>query len=309
MYVVLAGGIGAARFLEGLGSVAPQEEITVVSNTGDDLELFGLHVSPDIDTVVYTMAGVVDTQRGWGLQDDTFHALEASGRFGEATWFNIGDRDLATHLYRTRLLRGGCTLSQATAKIVAAFGLRLRLLPMSDDSVRTRLSTDEGELDFQEYFVRRQTRPRVHAVHFSGAESAQPAEGVLEAIAAAQGIIVAPSNPLVSIGPILAIRDVRDALRATPAPVVAVSPIVGGGALKGPADRMLRELGLKSSAWQVAELYRDFLDCFIMDQVDAGLAPEVEALNVRVMVRDTIMKGMKEKEALARSTVAALERS
>ena len=307
MITVLAGGVGAARFLQGLVRVLPQDRLTVVSNTGDDVELFGLHVSPDVDIVVYHLAGVADEERGWGLPGDTFHVLGAAARFGEPTWFNLGDRDLATSLHRTRLLREGRTLSEATASVARAFGLDVRILPMSDQRVETRLVTPEGELPFQEYFVRRRTEPEVRAVRFHGAEAARPAPGVLEALAGSEGVILAPSNPFLSIGPILAVPGVREALRATPARVAAVSPIVGGEAIKGPAARLFAGFGLEVSPVAVARLYADFLDVLIIDTVDAGLRAQVEAAGPACVVADTIMRDAAAKAALAATVLQALE--
>ena len=304
MITVLAGGVGAARFLRGLIDVVEPESITVIGNTGDDEEFLGLHVSPDLDTVVYTLADAVGPE-GWGVDGDTYHALEAAKRFDEETWFLLGDRDLATHLHRTRLLRNGRSLSDATASIARAFGLRCTLLPMTNDRVRTMVTTDGGEITFQEYFVRRRQQDDVRALRFDGVERAQPAPGVLDAIAGAEAIVIAPSNPLVSIGPVLAIPGVREALVATKAQVVAVSPIVGGQALKGPADRMMASLGHEVSAVGVARMYADFLDVLVLDNVDAALAPAVESLGVRAVVTDTIMRDAESRRALARATIDA----
>lgn len=304
MITVLAGGVGAARFLEGLVSVVDPARVTVISNVGDDEEFFGLHVSPDIDIVVYTLAGAVDETRGWGLRDEGFACLERLGALGYETWFALGDRDLATHVHRTALLREGRTLSEATASVAAAFGVRCRILPVTDDRLRTVVETDAGTLSFQEYFVKRGWQDEVRAVRFEGAERAHPAPGVVEAIRSAEAVIIAPSNPVVSIGPILAVPGVREALRTTAAPVVAVSPIVGGRTLKGPADRMLRALGYEPSAASVAALYADVLDALVIDRVDAGLAGEVEKLGVRAAVADTVMRGPEEKRSLARATLA-----
>jgi LPPG:FO 2-phospho-L-lactate transferase len=303
---VLAGGVGAARFLRGLIDAVDQESITIIGNTGDDEEFLGLHVSPDLDTVVYTLADVVGPD-GWGIAGDTYTTLEQAKRLGEEAWFLLGDADLATHVERTRLLREGRSLSQATAAIAGAFGLRCRLLPMSDDRVRTVVTTDDGELSFQEYFVRRRWQDEVRGLRFDGAEASRPAPGVLEAIAEAEAVIVAPSNPLVSIGPLLAVPGVREALVATAAPVVAISPIVGGRALKGPADRMLAALGHESSAAGVARLYADFLDVLVLDREDADLAAEVEALGVRAVAADTVMRDAATGQALARTALAAAD--
>ena len=317
MITVLAGGVGAARFLQGLLAVHPPSDVTIVSNVGDDAQFFGLHVSPDIDIVLYHLAGLADEERGFGLRGDTTHTIDALAGFGYDPWFRLGDRDLATCIARTDLLRRGHTLSQATGEIARALGLPTRLLPATDDPLRTMIRTDDALLEFQEYFVKRGAQDPVREVIFRGAETARPAPGVLEAIRQAKAIILAPSNPLVSIGPILAVPGVREALRETragthPEPrrrIVAVSPIVGGTALKGPAARMLREQGLAASATTIAHLYRDFLDVLVIDDVDADLRPEIEALGLEVTVTDTIMSSMEKKAALARTVLNAAQAS
>lgn len=306
MIVTLAGGVGAARFLEGLVRAAPPASITVIVNIGDDIDLYGLRISPDLDIVMYTLAGLIDPQQGWGIQDDTYHTLEMLKRYGYDTWFLLGDRDLATHLHRTQLLQQGYTLSEVSDQIRRSLGLEARFLPMSDQRVTTRIVTPSGTMHFEEYFVQRRAAEPVEGVHFEGIERALPAPGVLEAIAGAEAIILAPSNPIVSIGTILAVPGIREALRETSAPIVAVSPIVGGATIKGPADKMLRGLGFEASAVGVAQCYRDFLDVLIIDQVDEALAPAIEALGMRVVVMDTIMRGLTEKEALARAALAAV---
>ena len=308
MITVLAGGVGGGRFLQGLVQVLPQREVTVISNTGDDLEMFGLHVSPDIDIVTYHLADLSPDEQGWGLAGDTFHALEALGRFGHPTWFHLGDRDLATNLHRTVLLRRGQTLSQATAEIARAFGLEVTILPMTDDRVRTRVVTDEGELDFQDYMVQRQADARVRGVQYEGVLEAKPAPGVIEAIMEAEGVVLAPSNPIASIGPILAVPGVRGALVQTKARVAAVSPIVGGAVIKGPADKMLSGMGMEVSAWQVGWLYEDFLDCLVIDHADAGQERRIAGLGLDVVVTDTIMKDRERKAALARTVMDAIRR-
>lgn len=304
---VLAGGVGAARFLEGVVQVLPQRDVTVISNTGDDEDFFGLRVSPDIDIVIYTLAGAVDAEKGWGLTGETFHALDALRRFGYETWFNLGDRDMATHAHRTRLLREGATLSQATRSIVTAFGLELTLLPVSDDRIRTLVDTDAGTLAFQEYFVKRRTDDEVRAVRFDGVEKARPVPRVIDAILNADIVAIAPSNPVVSIGPILAVAGVRDALRETAAKVVGVSPIVGGKTIKGPADRMMASLGMTPTAAGVAEAYGDFLDVLVIDEEDRDLAGAVEAAGVRAVVAQTIMRGPAEKRVLAEVVLGAVQ--
>jgi LPPG:FO 2-phospho-L-lactate transferase len=304
---VLAGGVGAARFLEGVVQVVPPESVTVISNTGDDEEFFGLRVSPDIDIVIYTLAAAVDAEKGWGLAGETYHALEALARFGYPTWFRLGDGDLATLAHRTQLLRDGATLSEATRSIAEAFGLRLRILPVSDDRIRTLVDTDAGTLSFQEYFVKRRTEDVVHAVRFDGADAAAPAPGVLDALLDAGVVALAPSNPVVSIGPVLAVPGVRDALRRTRAKVVAVSPIIGGRTIKGPADRMMASLGMTPTAAGVAAAYADFLDVLVVDEQDRELAPEVERGGVRCVVAPAIMRGPAEKRALAQTALAAVQ--
>jgi LPPG:FO 2-phospho-L-lactate transferase len=303
MITVLAGGIGAAKFLEGLIAVLPPEEITVVVNTGDDAQFHGLHVSPDMDTVLYTLAGVVNRETGWGIAGDTFHALEAMKRLGEETWFQLGDQDLATHLYRTRRRREGATLSTVSGELCQRFGVRCRILPMSDAPAPTRVRTAAGWLSFQEYFVKLRQEPEVFEVDLSSAVHCPAAPGVIESIAASSGVIVAPSNPIISIGPILAVPGLREALRKTPAPVAAISPIVGGRALKGPADRMMRSLGCGSSAADVAELYRDFVDVFVLDEQDVALRTEIENKGMKAIVTQTIMISAEAKQNLARTTI------
>jgi len=295
----LAGGVGASKFLLGLTRVMPPEEVTVIANTGDDIEMFGLRICPDIDTVTYTLAGVIDDRAGWGLRNDTFECLHGLGSYGEDTWFNLGDKDLATHIFRTDKLRQGKLVSEITLEVCRRLGVRSTILPMTDAYAPTRVMTDEGELHFQEYFVRRRCEPRVRSIRFDGIEAAKPAPGVLEAILDADGIIVCPSNPFISIGPILAVPGVRDALLETRAKVVAITPIIGGKALKGPAADMLRDLGHEVSAGSVAAMYRDFLDLFIIDQSDSGLEREVLELGIDTRIADTIMSSIEKKEELA----------
>lgn len=305
MIVALAGGVGAARFLDGLSRIAPPRQLLVVGNVGDDAEIHGLHISPDLDTVMYTLAGMANRRQGWGLQRETFHCLEALARLGGETWFRLGDRDLATHLYRTDRLRAGAPLSEITAALAAALGVAVRILPATDDRLRTLVKTAGGSLDFQTYFVRRRARDRVLGLEFDGSSNARAAPGVLDAIASARAVVLCPSNPFISIGPILAVRGIREALRKTAAPVIAISPIVGGRALKGPADRMMKSMGYRTSAAAVAEIYRDFLDIFVLDTVDAKLLPAVEKLGIRAIVTNTVMSGLTQRKALARSVLRA----
>ena len=302
----LAGGVGAARMLVGLAAVADASTITAIVNTGDDMVLHGLSISPDLDTVTYTLAGAISRQQGWGLEGETWNAMDALARYGGQTWFRLGDKDLATHLYRTQRLAEGAPLSQVTAEITAAWDVGVRLLPMSDDPVRTRVSVvDEGEIGFQEYFVGRQHSVAVDAVRFEGADRARPAPGVLDAIGAADRVIVCPSNPIVSIGPLLAVPGVRDAVVARRENSIAVSPIIAGAALKGPADRMLVELGHEASVVGVARLYAPLAARLVIDDADAELAGAVEAEGMRAVVAPTIMRGPAEAAALAKVVLHA----
>ena len=304
--VALAGGTGAARFLRGLCRLVDPRDLTIVGNTGDDAEIWGLHISPDLDTVCYTLAGLIDQTKGWGVKDETFHALEQIERFGEPTWFNLGDRDLATHLHRTRLLREGGTLSQATAAIAAALGVGPRVLPMSDQPVRTRILGPDGWLDFQEYFVREKAQSAVQSVAYAGAAAAGPAPGVLQALREARVVIVCPSNPITSIGPILAVPGIVSALEDTAAVTIAISPIVGDAPVSGPAGRLMAACGLPVSAAGVARVYSPWLDRLVLDERDRGQGPEVEALGVSPVVADTLMTSRDAEAALARRVLEAL---
>jgi LPPG:FO 2-phospho-L-lactate transferase len=308
MIVTLAGGVGAARFLSGLLQVVPPSSCTAVVNIGDDVELHGLWVSPDLDTVTYTLAGAIDPERGWGLAGETWHAMESLGRYGGITWFNLGDRDLGTHLYRTHRRREGASLSEVTAEITDAWGLELRVLPVSDDRVETRVVLADGgaEVNFQEYFVKHHHSVAVSRVHFAGVDDASPAPGVLDAIGSADVVVIAPSNPIVSIGPVLAVPGVHDAVAARRERTIAVSPIVGGAALKGPADRMLVELGHESSVVGVARLYRDLASVLVVDTADAHLADDVERNGMRCVVTDTIMQSPERAAALARTVIGSV---
>jgi len=304
--VALAGGTGAAKLLRGLDALVPPGALTIVGNTGDDALVWGLHVSPDLDTVCYTLGGWIDEARGWGLRGESFRTLGEMVRFGEPTWFNLGDRDLATHLHRTRLLHEGHTLTEVTAKIARDLGVSHAVLPMSDQPVRTRVRGPDGWLGFQEYFVREKTQVEVVEVDYAGAYSALPAVGVVEAIAAAQAVIVCPSNPITSIGPILAVPGIARALEATEAVVLAVSPIVGGKAVSGPAGRLMAACGLEVSAVGVASAYAPWLDILLVDNQDAALTPRIEAAGIRTIVTETIMHGREGEIALARRALEAL---
>jgi LPPG:FO 2-phospho-L-lactate transferase len=299
----LAGGIGAAKFLLGLTRVLPAENLSIIANTGDDIELFGLRISPDIDTVTYTLAGVINQSLGWGLADDTFESLKWLARYGEPVWFNLGDRDLATHIYRTNELRHGRSLTEVTRHIAASLGVAATILPMTDSYTPTRVLTDEGELHFQEYFVGRRCEPRVAGIRFANIEAAKPASGVIESIRNADAVIVCPSNPFISIGPILAVPGIREALQQTPARVLAITPIIAGQALKGPAADMLRDLGHEVSARGVANLYRDFVNLFVLDEADRSLQQSIEDSGMQVAVLNTVMQTLADKESLARQVL------
>ena len=315
MITVLAGGVGAARFLAGLLQVTEPALVTAVVNTGDDTELHGLSISPDIDTVTYTVSGSIDPERGWGLRDETWRSMESLSRFEHvrpegsaagARWFNLGDTDLATHFYRTARLAEGATLAETTAEIARAFGLGLRILPMSNDPVRTVVHLDDGTVGFQEYFVKLRHSVPVRGVEFRGAASARFID--MSTISGADTIVIAPSNPIVSIGPVRALSGVDEALRSRRDDVVAVSPIVAGAALKGPADRMLRELGHEPTVVGVARLYAPVCATLVIDEQDAALAPAVEAEGMRCVVTDTIMARDGVPESLARATIGATPR-
>jgi LPPG:FO 2-phospho-L-lactate transferase len=300
----LAGGVGASKLLAGLVRVMDPAELTIIVNTGDDIELHGLRISPDLDIVTYTLAGAVNPVTGWGIEGDTFHALDVLERYGREEWFHLGDRDLATHIHRTALLRAGKSLTEAADAIRRAWGVTARILPMCDAPVPTMLKTDRGTLHFQEYLVKHRAEPVVKRIYFAGAENASPAPGVLAAIAAAEAIIICPSNPLISIGPILAVPGIREALRARRDCVAAVSPIVGGRSLKGPSDRMMLQLGHEVSALAVARMYADLCDRFVLDELDAAQQAAIEALGMRALVAQTVMREQSDKERLARAVLS-----
>jgi len=303
---VLAGGVGAARYLAGQIRAANPEDVTAVVNVADDIELHGLNVSPDIDTVIYTLAGAIDRDRGWGLAQETWRALAEMRSLGLDAWFRLGDRDIGTHLFRTTLLRDGWSLSEVTARLAEARGLRCRVLPVSDDPIATKVTlASGGEIGFQDYFVRLAHEVAISSVRFAGAAESRPAPGVLDAIERADAVVIAPSNPVVSIGPLLAVPGVAEALAARRERNVAVSPIVGGRALRGPAHRMLLELGEDPSPVGVARRYRDVVGALVIDEADAALAPLVRSVGVRAVVAPAIMTDDEAAAELARRTVAA----
>jgi LPPG:FO 2-phospho-L-lactate transferase len=301
--VALAGGVGGAKLAAGLQDVLPAGGLTVVVNTADDFDLWGLHICPDLDTVMYTLAGIANPETGWGIVDESFETLNMLGRYGEDTWFKLGDRDLATHVLRTDRLRSGETLTEITDKLSGALDLASAVLPMTDDPVSTVLDTPEGRLEFQEYFVRRGQKDEVRGVELRGIEDAGPTEAVLAAISGADAIIFCPSNPVVSIGPILALPGMRKALALSRAPKVAVSPIVGGRALKGPADKMLLSLGHEVSSAGVAAIYAGLVDGMVVDTVDDDDRAGIEAIGMRVLVTDSVMREAGDRARLASETL------
>ncbi len=303
---VLAGGVGAARFLDGLVRVVPPTDVTAIVNVGDDMEWSGLHISPDLDTVTYTLADLVNPETGWGLRGESRRTLDRLSELGGPDWFMIGDLDLATHLYRTHRLSQGDPLSAITRDLISRLGLELAITPVTDDRLRTVVQTDSGELAFQDYFVKRRAADPVHSLRFDGANSSSPAPGVIDSLQEADVIVIAPSNPFLSIDPLLSVPGVRDAVTSSAAPVVAISPIIGGQAVKGPAADILQSLGHDVSALGVARIYGLLADVFILDEEDASLASEIEAeTGMRVVVMATLMKDMETKMALATGTLKA----
>ena len=314
MILALAGGVGAAKFLRGLVRAMPPRDLTVVVNTGDDIRLLGFHVSPDVDSIVYTLAGAADPVRGWGLANETWNVMTHLERYGEPTWLRLGDSDLATHVYRTRRLADGATLSQVTSEVARAWGVTSTVLPMTDDPVTTRLVVEEAgtgralDLHWQEYLVQRQAQDLVREVRFEGIEDAKPSPGLLSSLADADAVIVCPSNPVVSIGPILALPGVRDALRRFPGKIIGISPIIRGAPVKGPADRLMPAAGMEVSCVGVAQAYRDFLHTLVIDFADANRTPEIAALEVDPVPAQTLMGGVPQATVLARTVLQILDR-
>ena len=300
---VLAGGVGAARFVDGLVGVHDPADITVIVNVGDDFEHLGLSISPDIDTFLYTLGGVVHPEQGWGRADETTNALTAAAELGAEDWFLLGDRDIGLHLVRTSALRAGATLSHVTAGLAERLGIATQIVPASDDYLRTVVATTEGDFDFQTYFVRRQHRDEVEGFRYLGADTAKPAPGVVEAISAAELLVIAPSNPFLSIAPILAVEAIDDAVRAFEGPVVGISPLIGGRAVKGPADRLLERIAGEASASAIARLYEGLLTHFLIDDADAGEIDALERLGVRAAATDILMRGRAARERIARSAL------
>jgi LPPG:FO 2-phospho-L-lactate transferase len=303
MITALAGGVGAARFLTGLIQLVKQDDISVIVNTGDDMDMFGLHISPDIDIVTYTLAGIVDGQKGWGVKDDTFQCLDKLKKMGLDTWFALGDRDFATHIFRTEMLKKGYSLAQVTEEICNSLELKLKVMPMTNEKFETWIRLKDGLVHFEEYFVKRASKDDILGVQFIGASNAKPAPGVIEALKTSEKIVICPSNPIVSIGTILAVQGIREALKNTNAKIVGVSPIVAGATIKGPADKMLASLGLEVSAYSVAKLYSDFLDTFVIDVKDSDQAERIRQLGINVKVTNAIMKSLDDKISLAKTVL------
>jgi LPPG:FO 2-phospho-L-lactate transferase len=299
----LAGGVGASKLLLGLAKAIDPGSLSIIVNTGDDLSLHGLEISPDLDIVTYTLAGVVNPETGWGYKKETFFALERLAALGCPEWFHLGDRDLATHIYRSEQLRKGATLSRVADAVRRALGVKARILPMSDQPVRTMIGTAQGWLSFQEYLVKLRAEPAVREIRFDGVDRAEPAPGVLEALREAESIVICPSNPLISIGPILAVEGIRGALRDRRESVLAVCPIVAGKSLKGPSDRMMTQMGLEASAAGVARLYQEICGTLVIDRADSSAKSLVEAAGMKVIVRPTVMRTLADKVRLARTVL------
>jgi LPPG:FO 2-phospho-L-lactate transferase len=308
MLVILTGGTGGAKLIEGLSHEIDPAQLTVVCNTADDFVLHGLNISPDLDTIMYTLAGMTDGAKGWGIQGDTFTVLAQLEKLGGETWFKLGDRDIATHITRTCLSRAGLKLSDVTDRLRNSLGIKTRILPMSNEIIATRVETPEGEISFQEYFVKRRWQAEVKKVFYTGVENSRPAPGVLKAIDAAAGIIICPSNPVTSIGPILAVAGVRDALKQVNVSIVGVSPMIGKSAISGPADKLMAAQGMEPSALGTAKGYADFLDQFVIDSEDEALTNKLETLGIGVVATSIRMKSLADKQRLARQVLALVDK-
>jgi LPPG:FO 2-phospho-L-lactate transferase len=306
MIVALAGGVGAARFLEGLVQVVDPKDLTVIVNTGDDLYLYGLYISPDLDTVMYTLAGIANKTTGWGIENDTYNCLEMLERYGNEPWFKLGDKDFATHILRTHLLRRGIPLSEITKLLCNFLEIEVNIVPMTNQKVNTRVVTEDNVLDFQDYFVRYQKVSVIRDVYFEGIKEATPPPGLLDLLKSAEGIIICPSNPIVSIQPILKVDGILAAVKDLP--VVGISPIVGGAPIKGPADKLMKAFNIEVSAYGVARYYADFLGTLIIDDIDAALKDQIEDLDVKVSITNTIMNSIEDKLSLARVTMQELDK-
>ncbi len=307
MLTILTGGTGGAKLIEGLAAEIDPAELTVICNTADDCLFHGLHVSPDLDTITYTLAGISDSAKGWGIKDESFTVLEQLRRLGEPTWFKLGDKDFATHIIRSRLLNEGFQLTRITGEFCDRLGVSANILPMSDERVETRLCTPDGEISFQEYFVKEHWSKPVRSIRFEGVERSRPAPGVLEAIRQASAVVICPSNPVTSIGPILAVPGIRAALTETKATVIALSPIIGASAISGPAHKLMAAAGFEPSVFGVAQAYADFLDIFFIATEDEETKSRIEGLSIRIVLTDIVMSNLDGKRRLAREVLALLE--
>ena len=305
MITALAGGVGAAKLIAGLVKVILPEDLTVIVNTGDDILLHGLYISPDIDIITYTLADLIDESKGWGIRDDTFNCLSMLRNYGCETWFNLGDRDLATHIFRTKKMKEGSTLTEVTRMICGSLNIQTKVLPMTDSRVETIILTKKGKMCFQRYLVERKAQDEVLGVEFKGIESAKPAPGVLEALSNSKKIVICPSNPIVSIGTILAVAGVKRTLMKSKAPIVAVSPIIQGSPIKGPADKLMKGLNLEVSAYSVANLYRDFLDTMIIDDKDEIEGSRIKEMNIKTLKTNTIMRTQEDRVRVAKAVLRA----
>jgi LPPG:FO 2-phospho-L-lactate transferase len=308
MLVVLSGGTGGAKLIQGLSEEVEPSELTIIGNTADDFELHGLHISPDLDTIMYTLAGVADGSTGWGIHGDTFAVLAQLGKLGAETWFRLGDQDLATHIMRTRLLREGLPLSKITARLNGYLAVKAKILPMTDDAVETRVKTSQGEISFQEYFVKQRWQPEVKEIHYAGVENSKPAPGVIEAIRGARQIVIAPSNPVTSIGPILAVPGIKNAIKTANASVIGVSPIIGDSAISGPAHKLMMAQGCEGTAFGVAQTYADLLDSLLIDKADETLCGKIQRLGIQAVAIPIRMDSHEEKRRLAREVLALAEK-
>lgn len=302
-YLVLAGGVGAAKFIEGLANVIDPALLKIVINTGDDIELYGLQICPDIDIITYTLAGLVDKEKGWGFQDETFNCLKSLEQFYDFKWFNLGDRDLATHIYRTDLFKKGFSKAEITMRIAEKMGIKSHLIPMTNESVQTIITTDSEEMHFEEFFIKYKSRPRILDIKFQGIDKAKPVKDVLDYIEHAERVIICPSNPVVSIGTILTIPGIRKTLKGIKQKVIAISPIIEGTTIKGPADKMMKYLGLEVSCVGVAHYYRDIISHFIIDNKDCALKPIIKKRDINAYCFDTLMISKEKKKELANFVV------
>lgn len=307
MITALGGGVGAAKFLKGFTKLVPYKELTLIINTADDIELYGFNISPDIDTIIYRLSGNIDTDKGWGLKDDSLNVLNSLSAFGVETWFGLGDRDFATQVFKKELSQSGKTKTEITNLTASSFGLEnLNILPMSDESVETWIETSEGKMHFQEYYIKHRMEPEVRGINLRGITEANPSPGVLEAITKSELIIICPSNPIISIGPILDVKGIREEIVNSPAKVIAVSPLIGGKPLKGPADKLMRGLGLEASSSEIANLYKDFLDVMVLDDSDSGEVEKINSLGIKTFVTDTIMTDDEKSKILSEKIIEYL---